>query len=510
MRLMLRALFVLSTLVSVAWGFSASRPKISAPGTLRVYFSGQREGEVEPCGCQVHQLGGLDRLATYFKNEKPEADAKIFVEAGDSFFSLPEMDPSRVEREKLKAKVMADVFKRLSLDALTPGERDFVGGLPFLLELEKASGATFLAANLETLDGKHPFAASRVLERSGLKIGLVGIVGKKALERVGGIHVTDPGDALKAALSDFRDKGVDAVVVVSHQGLEDDRKSAGVEGVDLVVGAHSLDALAEPVHVGGAAIVQTLNQGQQIGRIRLKLPGRECLDHQVTNLDTDTPSDAEVLKAIKDNKEATRLLALKQSEHSAPVADGKPFVAHSAYCKNCHAKQYDFWAQTKHASAILVLYAKNQHLDPECIVCHSLGFQEPGGFSKIAKPLVFDPEGAKTRGAFVETFLKGVFQADAGRGALDSRKQPGRHAKLHQAYWRSLKRLEEKENLAQNYLGVQCEHCHGNRNGHPGEGVTTLKKVSENSCKGCHTPPHAAPYDPKNFPKVACPLSSKI
>ncbi len=506
---MVRIGFIACVLLPLAWGFSGAKPKISSPGTVRVYFAGNREGEVGPCGCQVHQLGGLDRLVSYFAAEKPETEATVFVESGDSFFSLPQMEPGRLEREKLKARLMAGIFKRLSLDAFCPGERDFAGGLAFLKELEKASGAVFLAANLTTLDGKHPFAASRLVERAGLKIGLVGVVGAEAFQGVTSVRIAGPAEVLRTEISELRAKGAQAIIVLSHQGLEADRTTAGLEGVDLIVGAHSLDALAEPIRVANTAIVQTQNQGQQIGRIRLKLPERQWLDHKVTDLDVDTVSDEAVLKAIADNKEAIRQMGLKQSVHSAPTLDGRPYVANSAYCKNCHSKQYDFWAGTKHSSAILVLFAKNQHFDPECISCHALGFEQPGGFSSIAHPFVLAPTQKKQKGALVETLLKGVFAADVGKGPLDSRTDPQRHAKLHLAYWKSIRQLEQAGTLKQNFLGVQCEHCHGNRNGHPGEGVATLKKVNEVSCKGCHTPPHAEPYDSRKFDRVACPLSSR-
>ncbi len=493
----------------LAWAFSGAKPKVTPPGTLRVYFSANREGELEPCGCQVHQLGGFDRLVTFMGAEKPGTDGKVFVEAGDSFFSLPEMEKGRLEREKLKARLMAEFFFRLKLDAFCPGERDFAAGLPFLKELEKESGATFVAANLEDGEGKHPFKASRLVERAGLKVGIIGIVGKEALSRVGGVKVSDPISALKSEIEKLHDSGAHAIIVLSHQGLEADKQTAAVEGVDLVVSSHSLDPLADPIRVKSAAIVQTQNQGQQIGSIRLKFPEREFSDHKVFNLDSDTPSDKAVLDAITKYKEVVRQTALKQSSNVPPVTDASPYVANSGYCRNCHTKQYDFWATTKHASAILVLYAKNQIFDPECIGCHTLGFDRPGGFSNITQPLVFDPP-KKKKGAFVETFLKEVFQADTGSGPLDSRKDPARHKKLHDAYWKSVKKLEGSGTLARNYLGVQCEHCHGNRAGHPASEIPTVKKVSEVSCKNCHTPPHAAPYDPAKFQSVACPISSKM
>src|SRR5207253_680147 len=111
------------------------------------------------------------------------------------------------------------------------------------------------------------------------------------------------------------------------------------------------------------------------------------------------------------------------------------------------------------------LYAKNQHFDPECIGCHSLGFEQPGGFDKIAKPIVLEKPPKQAKGTtFVEDLMKRVFKGDK-KGALDSRTDPARYAALKKRYHEQVHALEKKDNLKRIYIGVQCEHCHGNRAG---------------------------------------------
>ena len=93
-------LFLFVLLGGLFWGgwslgFSkAERQK--PPEGLQLLFSGSREGEIEPCGCEVHQIGGLHRLAEFLR-KTPSPYPRLLVEVGDTFFSLPTMPkhPSR-------------------------------------------------------------------------------------------------------------------------------------------------------------------------------------------------------------------------------------------------------------------------------------------------------------------------------------------------------------------------------------------------------------------------------
>ncbi|MEO0650454.1 MAG: multiheme c-type cytochrome, partial [Planctomycetota bacterium] len=51
-------------------------------------------------------------------------------------------------------------------------------------------------------------------------------------------------------------------------------------------------------------------------------------------------------------------------------------------CYECHTEQYEFWLATPHSHAFATLEATQQHVDAECIQCHTVGYRQPGGFSK--------------------------------------------------------------------------------------------------------------------------------
>jgi hypothetical protein len=73
---------------------------------------------------------------------------------------------------------------------------------------------------------------------------------------------------------------------------------------------------------------------------------------------------------------------------------GSYFVGSKA-CKDCHEREYDIWEKSRHshAFATLVNKAKNPSLrqfDPECVVCHTVGFKYPEGYNELPRAAIRD------------------------------------------------------------------------------------------------------------------------
>lgn len=52
-------------------------------------------------------------------------------------------------------------------------------------------------------------------------------------------------------------------------------------------------------------------------------------------------------------------------------------------CGECHTKQYEVWKSTHHAKAYNALVEVNEQFNPECIVCHTTGYRQKGGFFRV-------------------------------------------------------------------------------------------------------------------------------
>lgn len=463
-----------------------------------LFYTANRQGEIDPCGCQTGQIGGLDRMAQFILDFKPKSDT-LFLDSGDSFFAFKTLNSQTKGQDLEKARLIAKAYQEMALTVFAPGEKDFAGGIPFLRELASISGALFVSSNLVDSKNQPLFERTQIIKRGGIRFGLFALAGPEAFKRVPGVGVLDPIKTARQLVAELRKKS-DVIVLLSHLGLAADRRLKKF-GIDYIFGSHSLDSLAEPEKLGNLHIFQAYIEGQQIGVLSLDKFGK-LKKHGLYDLDEKYVKENQVSRDMKRFRDGKRVITSKKNRSKKKKEKPPGFVAHAYHCRSCHSAQYDFWEKTKHASAYLVLYARNQHFDPECISCHSIGFEEPGGFKKIAHPIRLKK---KKSGAFIETLMKEVFKKDPGKGKLDSRKDPKRYHVLHQEYSRQIKNLEEQKQIEALYIGVQCEHCHGSQVGHPG--ITHVRgPVKRKVCLSCHAPPNADKLDFKTaLPKIACP-----
>jgi sulfur-oxidizing protein SoxB len=215
------------------------------------------------------KLGGLDRIATIVKAIRAErGDRVLFLDGGDtwqnSYTSLV-----------TKGQDMVDCMALLKPDAMT-GHWEFTLGAERVKELIKQLDFPFLAQNIRDTEWDEPaFEAMRLFERGGVKIAIIG----QALPYTAianprwmfpnwsfGIREND----LRGNVEKARKAGAALVVLLSHNGFDVDRKLASrVPGIDVILTAHTHDALPEVVKVGRTLLVASGSHGKFVSRLDL-------------------------------------------------------------------------------------------------------------------------------------------------------------------------------------------------------------------------------------------------
>ena len=78
-----------------------------------------------------------------------------------------------------------------------------------------------------------------------------------------------------------RSRAPQVVVLLSHNGFDVDRKLAGrVEGIDVILTAHTHDALPQPVRVGDTLLIASGSHGKFLSRLDLEVEdGRVRTSH---------------------------------------------------------------------------------------------------------------------------------------------------------------------------------------------------------------------------------------
>ncbi|MBN8968454.1 MAG: thiosulfohydrolase SoxB [Rhizobiales bacterium] len=222
------------------------------------------------------KMGGMDRVATLVRAVRAERgdDKVLLLDGGDSW-------QGSWTSLQTKAQDMVDVMGALKLDALV-GHWEFTYGADRVKELVKAAPFAFLAQNIRDAEWQEPvFEARKMFERGGAKVAVIG----QALPRTAianprwmfpqwefGIREED----MQKQVDDARAEGADIVVLLSHDGFDVDRKLAGrVKGIDVILTAHTHDAMPGLIKVGDTVLVATGSHGKFLSRLDIEVKNKK-------------------------------------------------------------------------------------------------------------------------------------------------------------------------------------------------------------------------------------------
>jgi 2',3'-cyclic-nucleotide 2'-phosphodiesterase (5'-nucleotidase family) len=253
----------------------ATPPAAARGRTIALLYSSNLLGKYGPCACAVEPLGGLARRATVVARARAESDATVVVDAGDLFRAAG----TTAETER-QARLLAAGLARAGLDAFSPGENDLAIGLPLLRKLAQSYQLPIVSANLYGRDGTRLFAADRLIDAAGTRVGVTGVTAPATADdanrlRADGIVVRDPVDAALDAAASLRARGAAIVVALVHAGLPAQNRAlaARLRGVDWAVLGHSALNLERPERAGGAWLLEAQSEGKDVGRLDLHLVG---------------------------------------------------------------------------------------------------------------------------------------------------------------------------------------------------------------------------------------------
>lgn len=221
------------------------------------------------------RMGGMDRVATLINAVRAERgeDKVLLLDGGDtwqgSWTSL-----------QTKAQDMVDVMSALKVDAMV-GHWEFTYGADRVKEIADKAPFAFLAQNVRDNEWQEPvFEPRKMFEKGGAKIAVIG----QALPRTAvanprwmfpkwefGIREED----MQKQVDEARAEGAQIVVLLSHDGFDVDRKLAGrVKGLDVILTAHTHDAMPGLVRVGDTVLVATGSHGKFVSRLDIDVKDR--------------------------------------------------------------------------------------------------------------------------------------------------------------------------------------------------------------------------------------------
>ncbi len=524
-KLMLPLLLVLASCsYYIAKVDQASPAKAAVEQKLSLIFSHNISGETHPCGCRNFPLGGLPQVAGLFANISKDSEL-LYVDTGDTFFPSSVVPVSMKDSLTFAATNLAVGLEQVGLKYFVPGDQDFAMGVEFLQGIANTRKFDFLIANL-----KDPALLKHkkfvVIERNKSKIFLVGLVDPEVFNGPHANYFEKPSVVLPGIIDEVIKAGYDKsndyhrLVVLSHAGIDPDTVMAKqFPFIDWIIGAHSQSFLRYSKDEGNVKMVQTLSKNHYMGDIKIDVNSKKQTDtYELLEVRDELErniSPNPMRSFIDDHKTKMNDLQIKeqarmgmsQTLHETTNANVKKFETAQNYMVS-HKKQAEFWQGTPHAIAYTTLIKVNEANNLSCIGCHSLGLNDPRGYTTQKNMVAFKGKAPANYWADVKKLAAPI---KVVRGA------PAADIKKVSVAWFA---LDKKSNVKSNFANVQCLSCHNADELHPTIDTPKLAQKDvqfniKNKCLSCHTPDQSPEwYDSgikvnakfeESYKKVSCP-----
>ncbi|WP_447887581.1 bifunctional metallophosphatase/5'-nucleotidase [Serratia fonticola] len=222
--------------------------------------------------------GSLSQIATQVHKVRAQQPNVILVDAGDT------IQGNFVETFKNdKTSPMILGFNALDYDVWVMGNHEFDFGLKALATPLSQFKGTALAGNIVWDNGKPYLPAYKIVERQGVKIGIIGMDTPmtaefaKGTDRIDGLTFTDPVQAVKKVIQQIHGQ-VDAIVLVAHMGIDNENQRPGTGVGDIARDNPELAAIvAGHMHVkvdkeviNGVIVTEPDKYGRALSRIDLQ------------------------------------------------------------------------------------------------------------------------------------------------------------------------------------------------------------------------------------------------
>jgi sulfur-oxidizing protein SoxB len=230
------------------------------------------------------RMGGFAHLATLVAKLRSTRPGALLLDGGDTW-------QGSATSLWTRGQDMIDAQKLLGVDVMT-GHWEFTYGAERVSQVvanDFAGRINFVAQNIRTADFGDPVFPPYVIRSvNGIPIAVVGqafpytpIANPRYMVSEWTFGIQE--ESLQRAVDDARGKGAQAVVLLSHNGMDVDLKLASrVTGIDVILGGHTHDGVPRPTIVanrGGKTVVTNAgSNGKFLAVVDLDVKGGKVAD----------------------------------------------------------------------------------------------------------------------------------------------------------------------------------------------------------------------------------------
>jgi len=269
-------LIILSLLVS---GCATAPYQKDVESQLTILYTNDHHGHFWK---NRHGEGGFAAQKTLVDQIRKEVKSAgghvLLLSAGDINTGIPESD-------LLDAEPDFKAMWAIGYDAMALGNHEFDNPPDVLMKQKQWAVFPFLSANtVKKSTGKPLFDDFKIWDFDGLKVAVIGLITADTPELVIATNVEklefkDPVEVAKSTVPKLRKKAA-VVIALAHMGFYENAQygssapgvvtlARSVPGIDVIVGGHSHNKIAEPVVENGTLILQAADDGKYVGRLDL-------------------------------------------------------------------------------------------------------------------------------------------------------------------------------------------------------------------------------------------------
>jgi len=220
------------------------------------------------------KVGGYAHLATLVKRVRASRPHALLLDGGDTW-------QGSATALWTEGADMIGAQKLLGVDMMTAHWEFTYGAKRVQRAIEsELGGIEFLAQNVKTLDFEDPvFKPYTLRTANGVTFAVIGqafpytpIANPRYLVEEWTFGIQE--ERLQKLVDEVRAKGAQAVVLLSHNGLEVDQKLASrVRGIDAILGGHTHDGIPAPFKMGDTLVTNAGSNGKFLGVLDLDVRG---------------------------------------------------------------------------------------------------------------------------------------------------------------------------------------------------------------------------------------------
>jgi hypothetical protein len=349
---------------------------------LLLFFTGFLEGYIEPCGCAgIDQMkGGLGRRYTCLQQLEKQARDVMPIDAGN-------LNKGFGQQEELKfGFVIDEAYRLMKYQAAGIGNHELLFPTDTLIHYSlDAPGVPkrYTSANVSIFDfDAGTVVPYRVLEKNGVKIGVVSVLGDSLLKGLNNEEIATAPAAgrLTVILPKLAAEKCDRNVLIIHGTTNEINQllEKFADKFDFVLPSNTpAEPPLQPKRIGKTIILEVGEQGRYALAIGLFDDQAMPIRYERVPLDSrydNSPVVTEMMKMYQKRLKDAGLvgLGIRPIQH----ARQGNFIG-SQSCADCHEPAMSNWRKSNHAKAwqSLIETAKPaRDFDPECIACHVVGW----------------------------------------------------------------------------------------------------------------------------------------